>query len=268
MKAAEPAPMARLGQNFLHDPNLLDAIVRDSALQPGEAVLEVGAGEGVLTRRLAGIAGFVHVIEIDRSLEPDLLDLVALPNVGLVWGDAMKVDLRELDPAPVAMVANLPYSVAVPLLIRTMIELPSIGRWTVMVQREIADRLTAPAGTRQYGAPTVTLSTAAEIRLVRKVGREVFSPRPRVDSALISMIRTGPSPGRDLRVLIRASFAHRRKSLARSVDTVFPGTLERVRQAIVEAGLEPSVRAEAVEPGGFILLSELVGSLEEGDDRG
>ena len=259
--------MARLGQNFLHDPNLLDAIVRDSQLGPGQTVLEVGAGEGVLTRRLAEIAGFVHVIEIDRGLEPHLSDLAAMSNVGFVWGDAMKVDLSGLDPAPEAMVANLPYSVAVPLLIRTMVELPSLSRWTVMVQREVADRLTARAGTRQYGAPTVTLSTASTIGMVRKVGREVFTPRPRVDSAVISMVRTGPSPGRDLRRLIRASFAHRRKSLARSVDTVHPGTLESVRAALVRAGLDPGVRAEAVEPEAFILLSQEIGSLGEREER-
>ena len=134
-----------------------------------------------------------------------------------------------------------------------------------MVQREIAERLTAPVGTRQYGAPTATLSTAASIRIVRKVGREVFTPRPRVDSAVLSMVRTGPTPGDDLRALIRASFAHRRKALARSVDTVFPGTFDRVRDAVEQAGFEPSVRAEAVAPEGFILLSELIGSLEESD---
>lgn len=258
--------MARLGQNFLHDPNLLDAIVRDSELGSGETVLEVGAGEGVLTRRLADLASFVHVVEIDRTLEPKLVDLVERPDVAFIWGDAMKVDLAALEPRPVAMVANLPYSVAVPLLVRTMIDLPWMERWTVMVQREIADRLTAGPGTRQYGAPTATLSSAASLRIVRKVGREVFTPRPRVDSAVLSMVRTGPPPGRNLRVLIRASFAHRRKALARSVDTVFPGSFERVRDAVERAGFDPSVRAEAVEPEGFILLSELIGSLEEGNE--
>lgn len=257
--------MARLGQNFLHDPNLLDAIIRDSGLEAGQTVLEVGAGEGVLTRRLAELAGFVHVIEIDRGLEPGLTDLEEDPDVDLVWGDAMKVDLTALEPAPEVMVANLPYSVAVPLLIRTMVELPSIERWTVMVQREIAERLTAPPGTRQYGAPTATLSTAASIRIVRKVGREVFTPRPRVDSAVLSMVRTGPSPDQSLRTLIRASFAHRRKSLARSVDTVRPGSFQRVREAVERAGLDPSIRAEAVGPEGFILLSNLIGPLEESD---
>lgn len=257
--------MARLGQNFLHDPNLLDAIVRDSGLEAGQTVLEVGAGEGVLTTRLADLAGFLHVIEIDRGLEERLAELAARSNVDLVWGDAMKVDLGALSPEPEVMIANLPYSVAVPLLIRTMVELPSMTRWTVMVQREIADRLTAPPGTREYGSPTATLSTALSIRMVRKVGREVFTPRPRVDSAVLSMVRTGPSPGPDLRNLIRSSFAHRRKSMARSVETVHPGSLDRVKGALEQAGFDPSVRAEAVGPEGFILLAELIGPLEESD---
>ena len=259
--------MARLGQNFLHDPNLLDAIVRDSGLGSGQTVLEVGAGEGVLTTRLAEVSGFVHVIEIDRTLEPGLTDLIKLPNVEFIWGDAMKVDLAELDPPPVAMVANLPYSVAVPLLVKTLVELPTLERWTVMVQREIAERLTASPGTRQYGAPTVTLSSAAEIRMVRKVGREVFTPRPQVDSAVLSMVRTGPPPDGDLRRLVRASFAHRRKALARSVDTAVPGTFERVRDAVERAGLDPAIRAEALEPEAFILLSESIGPLEGSDER-
>ena len=138
--------MVRLGQNFLADPNLLDAIVRDAELGPDDVVLEVGAGEGVLSERLAAVAAHLHTVEIDRGLEPALEPIAALPNVELHWGDAMKLDLAALDPAPTAMVANLPYSVATPLILRTIEELPSLRRWTVMVQREIADRLRAGAG--------------------------------------------------------------------------------------------------------------------------
>jgi hypothetical protein len=135
--------LVRLGQNFLADPNLLDAIVRDAALAPEDVVLEVGAGEAVLTERLAAVAAHVHTIEIDRGLEPALAGVAALANVNLHWGDAMKLDLAGFEPAPTAMVANLPYSVATPLILRTIELLPSLRRWTVMVQREIADRLRA-----------------------------------------------------------------------------------------------------------------------------
>ena len=205
----------RLGQNFLADPNLLDAIVRDAALSPTDVVLEVGAGEGVLTERLAGTAARVHTVEIDRGLEPALAPIAALPNVTLHWGDAMKFDLGSLEPAPTAMVANLPYSVATPLLLRTIELLPSLATWTVMVQREIADRLRAAPGNRTYGSPSVQVQLACEVELVRKVDPAVFKPRPRVDSAILRLRRTGPAADPATRKLIRAAFAHRRKSLAR-----------------------------------------------------
>jgi 16S rRNA (adenine1518-N6/adenine1519-N6)-dimethyltransferase len=159
--------MTRFGQNFLADPNLLDAIVRDAELRPGDVVLEVGPGEGVLTERLAERAAQVHAIEIDRGLETGLEAVAALPNVSITWGDAMRVELAGLAPAPTAMVANLPYSVATPVLLRTIEELPSLRRWTVMVQREIADRLRAAPGSRIYGSPSVVAQLACEVKLVR-----------------------------------------------------------------------------------------------------
>src|SRR3954451_24837441 len=124
--------MVRLGQNFLADPNLLDAIVRDAELLGADVVLEVGAGEGVLSERLAAAAAHLHTVEIDRRLEPALERIAALPNVKLHWGDAMKLDLSSLSPMPTAMVANLPYSVATPLILRTIEQLPTLQRWTVM----------------------------------------------------------------------------------------------------------------------------------------
>jgi 16S rRNA (adenine1518-N6/adenine1519-N6)-dimethyltransferase len=148
--------LVRLGQNFLADPNLLEAIVRDAELAPGDVVLEVGAGEGVLSERLAAVAAHLHTVEIDRRLEPALAPIAALPNVDLHWGDAMKLDLAAFEPAPTAMVANLPYSVATPLILRTIEELPTLARWTVMVQREIADRLRAAPGSRTYGSARST----------------------------------------------------------------------------------------------------------------
>jgi len=131
--------VVRLGQNFLADPNLLDAIVRDAGLAPEDVVLEVGAGEGVLTGRLAVAASHVHVVEIDRGLEGALAEVASDPKVTLHWGDAMKVDFSALDPAPTAVVSNLPYAVATPVILRTVEQLPSVREWTVMVQREIAD---------------------------------------------------------------------------------------------------------------------------------
>jgi 16S rRNA (adenine1518-N6/adenine1519-N6)-dimethyltransferase len=247
--------LVRLGQNFLADPNLLDAIVRDAGLQPSDVVLEVGAGEGVLTERLAAAAGRVHTVEIDRGLEPSLAPLAALPNVALHWGDAMKLDLAAFVPAPTAMVANLPYSVATPLILRTIEQLPSLASWTVMVQREIADRLRAAPGSRTYGSPSVVAQLACEVELVRKVDPAVFRPRPRVDSAILRLRRSGPAADPATRDLVRAAFAHRRKSLARSLEHGRAGSLLAARAALAELGLAEDARAEALSPSEFAALS-------------
>lgn len=250
--------MVRLGQNFLADPNLLDAIVRDAALDPTDVVLEVGAGEGVLTARLADAATHVHAVELDRGLEEALAPVAALPDVELRWGDAMKLDLAALDPAPTALVANLPYSIATPLLLRTIEELPTLARWTVMVQREIADRLRAAPGSRVYGAPSVLVRLACEVELLRTVDPAVFRPRPRVESAILALRRTGPGADPATRELVRAAFAHRRKSLARSREHINPGSLDRTRAALRELGLPENTRAEALSPGEFRRLSKVL----------
>jgi 16S rRNA (adenine1518-N6/adenine1519-N6)-dimethyltransferase len=247
--------VVRLGQNFLSDPNLLDAILRDAGLGPADVVLEVGAGEGVLTERLAGAAAQVHAIELDRGLEGALARVSALPNVELHWGDAMRLDLASLEPAPTAMVANLPYSIATPLLLRTIEQLPSVRRWTVMVQRENADRLRAGPGSRAYGSPSVLVQLACEVKLLRGVDPAVFRPRPRVESAILGLRRRGPGAEAATRELVRAAFAHRRKSLARSLEHVRPGSLEAGRGALLELGLPADARAESLSPEQFAALA-------------
>ena len=247
--------MVRLGQNFLADPNLLDAIVRDAALAPDDVVLEVGAGEGVLSERLAAVAAHLHSVEIDRRLEPALANLAARPGVDLHWGDAMKVDLAALRPAPTAMVANLPYAVATPLILRTIELLPELASWTVMVQLEIAERLRAAHGSRTYGSPSVLVQLACEVELARRVDPAVFKPRPRVASAILRLRRTGPAAPPATRDLVRAAFAHRRKSLARSLEHARPGSLAPARAALAELGLAEDARAEALSPAQFAALS-------------
>ena len=163
----------------------------------------------------------------------------------------MKVDLAALDPPPNRLVANLPYSIATPLLLRTIAELPSLRSWFVMVQREIAERLRAEPGTREYGSPSVVAQIACEVRLVRTVDPAVFTPRPRVDSALLEMTRRGPAAPPELEALVRAAFAHRRKSLARSLELAEPGRIERVRAALERIGLPADARAEALSPSQF-----------------
>jgi 16S rRNA (adenine1518-N6/adenine1519-N6)-dimethyltransferase len=248
--------VVRLGQNFLADPNLLDAILRDANLAAEDVALEVGAGEGVLTERLASAAAHVHALELDRGLAEVLAPVAARANVDLRWGDAMKLDLAGLDPAPTAMVANLPYSVATPVILRTIEELPSLRSWTVMVQREIADRLRAGPGSRTYGSPSVLVQLACEVKLLRTVDPAVFRPRPRVESAILGLRRTGPAADPQTHELVRAAFAHRRKSLARSVEHVRPGSMDTIRASLHELGLPEDARAEQLSPGEFHALGK------------
>jgi 16S rRNA (adenine1518-N6/adenine1519-N6)-dimethyltransferase len=253
----------RLGQNFLADPNLLDAIVREAALAPSDVVLEVGGGGGALTERLAPEIARLHVIELDERLKGELEPLAReAGNVNLVWGDALRVGLGDLAPPPTKMVANLPYSIATPLLIRTITALPQLGSWTVMVQREIADRLRAAPGGREYGSASVQVQLACEVRLLRAVDPAVFVPRPRVGSALLGLRRTGPGAPPPLARLIRAAFAHRRKSLPRSLELARPGALEPAQRALERTGRPADARAEALSPGDFQRLSEALA--EEG----
>jgi 16S rRNA (adenine1518-N6/adenine1519-N6)-dimethyltransferase len=251
--------VVRLGQNFLADPNLLEAIVRDAALAPDDVVLEVGAGEGVLTGRLAAAAAHVHAVEVDRRLAGALAEVEALPGVTLHWGDALRIDLGELTPAPTSVVANLPYSVATPVIVRTLVELPSVRAWTVMVQREIADRLRAAPGSRAYGSASVIVQAAAEVSLARPVDPAVFRPRPRVESAILRIERRGPAPPPAARRLVREAFAHRRKSLARSLELAGPGRIGAVRAALRELGLPEDARAESLSPEDFLALAAKIG---------
>jgi 16S rRNA (adenine1518-N6/adenine1519-N6)-dimethyltransferase len=258
-----PAPshrQRRLGQNFLADSNLLDAIVRESGIGPEDVALELGAGGGALSERLAEVAAHVHAVEIDRRLEEELMTLSALPNVSVHWDDAMRLDLAGLEPAPGIVVSNLPYSAATPLVLRTIEDLPGVDRWTVMVQRDVAERLRAPHGSRLYGAPSVLVQLAAEVELARRVAPEVFVPRPRVESALLRLRRTGPAAPAPVRQLVRDAFAHRRKSLPRSLELARPGRLEAAREGLRELGLPDDARAESLSPQDFAALAAKLGS--------
>ena len=243
----------RLGQNFLADPNLLDAIVREAELGPDDVVLEVGGGGGALTERLIPEVRWLHVVELDERLREELEPLVKKEGaeLSLVWGDAMKVDLAGLDPAPTKMVANLPYSIATPLLIRTITELPSLETWVVMVQREIADRLRAEPGSREYGSPSVMVQLACDVTMLRTVDPAVFVPRPRVGSALVRLRRRSAGASEDLVALVRLAFAHRRKSLARSLELGRAGSLGPARSALESIGKPADARAETLSPGDF-----------------
>lgn len=253
-------PNRELGQNFLVDSNILGVIERAAELGPGDVCLEIGGGLGVLSEHLAQRAAHVHVIEVDRSLEPALRDaLDAHPNTTLHLGDAMTLDLAALDPAPTKVVANLPYGIAASAILRTIEELPAVRLWVAMVQREVGERLAAAPGSAAYGIPSVIAQLATDIRVLRGVSRSVFHPVPNVDSVLVVARRTGPAPPPELRALVQQAFAHRRKALARSLSLAahpVPGVRDRARAAVESLGFPADVRAERLAPQDFRALYE------------
>lgn len=257
--------MTRLGQHFLRDANLARLAADRAGVAPDDVVLEVGPGRGILTRVLAERAARVTAIELDRRLEGDLDPLLAAhTNLAVIWADAMDVDLGTLDPAPTAFVANLPYSVATPLILRSIAETPTIGRWCVMVQREIADRLFAEPSTPAYGAVSVLTRLATERTDLHPVGRQVFDPPPRVDSALVAFRRRADWDAIALRWpsldrLIHAGFAHRRKTLANGLALARLATRAQVETAVTTLGFDPRVRAEAIAPDLWPSLLDALG---------
>ena len=246
----------RLGQHFLADENILNVIERLAELGADDVVLEVGPGLGVLTRRLADRAGHVHAVELDRSLEPHVADLLARANVDLHWGDALALDLAAMDPAPTKFVANLPYNVATPIVAESLAGLPTVERWTVMVQREVADRFFAEPSTKAYGAVSVLVRLASERTGFHPVARTVFRPPPNVDSALVAFRRV-PLPERfpHVKKVVEASFAHRRKTLPNSIALSGLATREQAAAALAAIGRRPESRAEALEPLEFVALA-------------
>jgi 16S rRNA (adenine1518-N6/adenine1519-N6)-dimethyltransferase len=249
--------MVRLGQNFLVDRNILDVIERLADVGADDVVLEIGGGQGVLSERLAGSVGYLHVVEVDRRLSDALGEaLSGFSNVTLWFADALDLDFSSLDPVPTAVVANLPYSIAATVILRTIDELPSVRSWVVMVQREVGERLAASVGDPAYGAPSVLAQLACEVRVLRPISRTVFRPVPRVDSVLVGLRRRDAASGvdADVRGLVHDAFAHRRKALAGSLALApgaLPGVRERARAALVELGHPADERAERLSPEEF-----------------
>jgi 16S rRNA (adenine1518-N6/adenine1519-N6)-dimethyltransferase len=251
-------PNRELGQHFLVDDNILGVIGRLAELDADDIVLEVGPGLGVLTEYLAERVARVHAVELDRGLEPHLAErLRGRENVTLTFGDALRLDLAALlDPAPTKFVANLPYNVATPLIVESLDGLPSVGRWTVMVQREVADRLFARPGTKAYGAVSVLVQLATERTGFHPVSRTVFRPPPNVDSALVGFHRIPlPENFAAVKSVVEAAFAYRRKTLPNSIELAGLPQRARAAQALAAIDRDPVVRAEALEPHEFVALT-------------
>jgi 16S rRNA (adenine1518-N6/adenine1519-N6)-dimethyltransferase len=256
-------PRRELGQNFLIDDNIVRVIGNAAELSPDDVVLEVGGGLGVLSEYLAPRVGHLHVVEVDRSLEPALREaLEPSSNFTLHVADAVRMDLSALEPGPDKVVANLPYGVAATVLLDSIAELPAVELWVAMVQREVADRFAAAPGGKSYGATSVLAQLSCEVELLRKVPRTVFHPEPNVESALVRLRRTAPAASPELRALVHAGFAHRRKTLAGSL-ALAPGAPPDIRAAARDAlervGHPADARAERLPPDDWSALAELLG---------
>jgi 16S rRNA (adenine1518-N6/adenine1519-N6)-dimethyltransferase len=245
-------PKKRLGQHFLADPNTARIVAR--GVTGNDVVLEVGPGRGALTTVLAERARFVHAVEVDPDVFPVLKEaLDGHQNVLVNEGDALVFDYGSLDPQPNKLVANLPYNIASPLVLRLLEEAAYLKELRFMVQLEVARRMAAERRTKDYGAYAVLVQLLAEARVAHKVSPLVFDPPPRVWSAIVAMKR-GEKPENYERVkeLVISAFRSRRKRL---VNNLPEAPRERVSEALRSWGHGPDVRAEELTPVDFVLLS-------------
>ncbi|MBJ7453270.1 MAG: 16S rRNA (adenine(1518)-N(6)/adenine(1519)-N(6))-dimethyltransferase RsmA [Blastococcus sp.] len=254
-------PTKTLGQNFLHDANTIRRIVRTAGLRDDDVVLEVGPGLGSLTLGLLPAADRVVAVEIDPRLaellprtvaerRPDLAD-----RLDVVTADALR--LTELPgPPATALVANLPYNVAVPVLLHLLDLLPTLDRALILVQAEVAERLAALPGGKVYGVPSVKAAWYGEVRRAGSVGRRVFWPEPNVDSGLVSLVRRPPPPGdrRETFAVVDAAFGMRRKSL-RAALARWAGSPAAAETRLRAAGIDPATRGEQLSVTDFARLA-------------
>jgi 16S rRNA (adenine1518-N6/adenine1519-N6)-dimethyltransferase len=247
-------PSKRLGQNFVVDAGTVTRITGLARVSPQDVVLEVGPGFGSLTLPLLDAAGRVVAVEVDRALARQLPLTVAdrapwlAGRLEVVTADAAKVTGLPGEP-PTALVANLPYNVAVPVVLHLLATIPSLRRGLVMVQAEVADRMCAPPGSRTYGVPSAKLAWFGQARRAGSVPRSVFWPVPRVDSGLVELIRHHP-PSLAVRrqavfAVIDAAFSQRRKTL-RSALATWAGSAAAAEEVLRAAGVDPALRGEAV----------------------
>lgn len=260
------APTKKLGQNFLHDPNTIRRIVAAAGLTASDVALEVGPGLGSLTLGLVGAVRHVHAIEIDPTLAAALPATVTAPHLTVHTADALRVRGTDFDPPPTMLVANLPYNVAVPVVLHLLAELPGLRGGLVMVQKEVADRLIAGPGSKVYGVPSVKLAWYAEARSAGKVPPAVFWPVPNVDSGLVAFTRHDSPAGADraaVFAVIDAAFAQRRKTL-RAALAGWAGGADAAERMLVAAGVSPQARGESLTVAQFAAIAAAAGRSASG----
>ena len=252
------------GQNFLTDPNLLLAIVRDAGVDKDTTVLEIGAGAGALTRALSEGAKRVVSYEIDRTLQPVLAETLAgCENVEVVFHDFLREDLSKVEAelGPYRVVANLPYYVTTPVIMRFIEEAKLCLGISVMVQEEVARRFSAEAGTSEYGAVTAAIARRGECRIVRDVPRTMFTPRPNVDSAVVRVDfseRFAVKSAKAYRDTVKCAFGARRKTLENNLMNFFRISRDEAKEILREAEIQEGVRGETLTPEALGKLSDII----------
>ncbi|GCE36351.1 16S rRNA (adenine(1518)-N(6)/adenine(1519)-N(6))-dimethyltransferase RsmA [Rhodococcus sp. USK10] len=260
-------PTKQLGQNFVHDANTVRRIVATAGVGRDDTVLEVGPGLGSLTLALLDVVDKVIAVEIDPNLAARLPVTVAdrapelADRLTVVGADAMRVAPSEIPGEPTALVANLPYNVAVPVLLHLFSELPSLRTALVMVQAEVADRLAASPGSKIYGVPSVKANFFGAVRRAGAVGRAVFWPVPKVESGLVRIDRYAEPPWpvddehrRRVFAVVDAAFAQRRKTLRAALGG-WAGSPAEAERRLLEAGIPPSARGETLDAAAFVRLA-------------
>ncbi len=256
------APHKTYGQHFLTDANVLSNIVASSEIEPGDTVLEIGPGLGVLTRELAARAGHVVAFEVDKGFVRFLNETLEYDNVTLIHADFLRaeLDIPELQ-APFCVSANLPYNITAAAIMRVLKSGLAWRSMTLLVQLEAAERLRAKPNTKAYGALSVKVQLRAEAEIVMRVSPNCFFPPPKVESAVVLLTPKAPIPGVNLNeadALVTAAFAMRRKTLANNLSAFF-GSREKAQSVIAAVGLSEHVRAEALAPEQFLALAEIIG---------
>lgn len=255
----------KYGQNFITDEKLLSDIADDAALARDDVVLEVGAGAGTLTRALAERAGKVIAFEIDRSLEPTLSHTLRdYDNVTVIYDDVTQYSEEELDyltGGRYKVVANLPYYITTPLLFMFLDRVNTPVSLTVMVQKEVAERICANEKKGDYGALSVSVAVRADAEITRIVPREKFTPAPNVDSAVVRIVLRGATGAKDdgtLYGLIKKAFAMKRKTLVNNLSAGYAISKSEAESWLTEVGIKPSARAEELSAAQFVILSDLI----------
>ena len=260
-----------LGQNFLIDDNIVDKIVAGAGIGPGDKIIEVGPGIGTLTREMASRAQNLMAVEIDKNLIPILEDTLGdYDNVKIVNEDIIKTDIRglideNLGGGPVKLVANLPYYITTPIIMRFLEENINVTDIVVMVQKEVAERMNAQPGGKDFGALSVAVQYYCDTEIVAKVPRHLFVPQPNVDSIVIALrVR----PERKYKVddedlyfkVVKAAFGQRRKTLLNSISSMGNLAKDQVKEALEEAGIDPKRRGETLSLDEFAILSNVIGN--------